>query len=225
MTIDLLELIFKLFLSCLLGGIIGLERESVNRPAGFRTHILVTVGATIVMITNIELMDIFAKSSITPDRLGASVISGIGFLGAGTIIRDGSVVKGLTTAASLWATACIGLALGAGFYTISILATVFVFLTLEFFPIIEKKFSFNQSVSHLKIIVNNDLNEITLITDILSELKIAIKSLKTIKNLEDQTIILYMHIKTNKNTSADELTTNLLSLPGIKEIVVNGEEA
>ncbi|MBN2797118.1 MAG: MgtC/SapB family protein [Clostridia bacterium] len=225
MTIDLLELVFKLFLSCLLGGIIGLERESINRPAGFRTHILVTVGATIVMITNIELMDIFAKSSITPDRLGASVISGIGFLGAGTIIRDGSVVKGLTTAASLWATACIGLALGAGFYTISILTTVFVFFTLEFFPVIEKKLSFNSSVSHLKIIVTNDLNEITLITDILSDLKLSIRSLKTIKNLSEQTIILRMHIKANKNTSVDKLTTTLLSLPGVKEIVVNGDEA
>lgn len=224
MSQDLLELIFKLFLACLLGGIIGLERESVNRPAGFRTHILVSVGATIVMITNLELFDAIGNSNITPDRLGASVISGIGFLGAGTIIRDGSAVKGLTTAASLWTTACIGLALGSGFYTIAILATVFVFLTLEFFPTIEKRFSLHKSPSHLLVKVSKELTDLTLVTDLLSDMKILIQSLKTSKLEDNDLIILQMHIKCHKNLRKEDLAKALLQLDDIKEFNIDGED-
>src|SRR5690606_893530 len=110
----------------LLGGLIGIEREIGNRPAGFRTHTLVCIGSSLVMLTSEFLIGAYADISIPdPARLGAQVISGIGFLGAGTIIKDGSRVRGLTTAASLWVVACIGIAIGAGFYWGAIVAAVF----------------------------------------------------------------------------------------------------
>ncbi len=113
--INVVSITFRIMLAILIGGIMGLERGRKNRPAGLRTHILVCLGAALVMMTNQYVYVAFNASD--PVRLGAQVISGIGFLGAGTIIVTGnSQIKGLTTAAGLWTAACIGLAVGIGFY-------------------------------------------------------------------------------------------------------------
>lgn len=125
-----IELLLRLLLAAALGGFIGYEREHMNRPAGFRTHILVCVGSALVMMTSQYLTYRYSPDAVDPSRLGAQVISGIGFLGAGTILRDGFNVRGLTTAASLWVVSCVGLAVGSGFYIGAIAATSFVFLTL-----------------------------------------------------------------------------------------------
>lgn len=128
---DILTTMFKLTLAALLGGVVGIERENKQRPAGFRTHILVCVGSALVMVTSEYIFQHYqGKTTLDPARLGAQVISGIGFLGAGTIIREGMSVKGLTTAASLWAVACIGLAAGIGFYAGAVYGTVLIYLTL-----------------------------------------------------------------------------------------------
>ena len=120
------SIFFRLALAVLLGGIIGLERGIKGRPAGMRTYMLVALGAALVMITNEYLSGLFI--GIDPARMGAQVISGIGFLGAGTIIitRDRQV-RGLTTAASLWASACMGLAIGVGFYSGALIGMLFIF--------------------------------------------------------------------------------------------------
>jgi len=117
----------RLALAMILGGIIGLERGIKKRPAGMRTYMLVCIGATLVMITNQYLTYLFPYSD--PARMGAQVISGIGFLGVGTIIitRDRQV-RGLTTAAGLWASACMGLAIGIGFYSGALIGMVFIFI-------------------------------------------------------------------------------------------------
>ncbi len=129
MTIGIITL--RLFVAALLGGIVGMERENKKRAAGLRTHVLVSVGSALVMVTSEYIFDQYqGLTNLDPARLGAQVISGIGFLGAGTIIKQGVNVKGLTTAASLWAVACIGLAVGTGFYSAAIIAAVIVFITL-----------------------------------------------------------------------------------------------
>lgn len=117
----------RLFLALVLGGLVGIERESMGRPAGFRTHILVSVGSALIMIVSVYA---FPGRTSDPARLAAQVVSGIGFLGAGTIMREGANVRGLTTAASLWTVAGIGLTVGSGFYFAAILGTVLVVLTL-----------------------------------------------------------------------------------------------
>lgn len=120
------EIVLRLILSAILGGAIGFEREAHNRPAGFRTHILVTIGSTLIMLVSIN-MGPNADSS----RIAAQVVSGIGFLGAGTILRTGNNIEGLTTAASLWVCSAIGLAMGSGFYLGGIVVTVIVLFFLE----------------------------------------------------------------------------------------------
>ena len=128
----IIDAVVKMVLTVLFSGIIGFEREHSHRPAGFRTHILVAVGSTLVMMTSkFVFLEYQGIVTVDPTRLGAQVISGIGFLGAGTILREGFSVKGLTTAASLWAVSCIGLAVGAGYYIGAFVTTFVIYITLN----------------------------------------------------------------------------------------------
>jgi putative Mg2+ transporter-C (MgtC) family protein len=126
---ELAEVLIKMALALVCGGILGVERERKKRPAGFRTYMLVCVGATLAMMTNQYIFELYGTGD--PSRMGAQVISGIGFLGAGTIITTvHNRVKGLTTAAGLWAAASIGLALGVGFYVGAIFGTIVIFFAM-----------------------------------------------------------------------------------------------
>ena len=131
----------RLLCAMIVGMVIGTEREYTHRPAGMRTHILVALGACAVMITG-QLIFVQYRSfggNSDPARLSAQVITGVGFLGAGTILREGTNVKGLTTAASLWAVACLGIAAGAGYYTVALAGMVFIFITLTVFEVLQTK--------------------------------------------------------------------------------------
>jgi len=131
-------LIFRLVLAAVLSGAIGFEREFHGRAAGFRTHILLCVGSTLIMLTSIHIFDLYyTKASVDPARIAAGVITGIGFLGAGTIMHSRSSIRGLTTAASLWVVAGIGLAVGSGLYLGSIATTILAIVTLMVFSRIE----------------------------------------------------------------------------------------
>ncbi len=131
--------VFRLLLAVLFSGLIGLEREVSGRAAGFRTHILVCVGSALMMLTGIHLFQTFrGMVEVDPGRIAAQVVSGIGFLGAGTIIQFRDSVRGLTTAASLWAAAGIGLAVGSGFYVGAAAGTVVVLLVLYLFSTVER---------------------------------------------------------------------------------------
>ena len=145
------EVVIRLVLAILIGGAVGYERESKNRPAGFRTHILVCLGAAVIsLIQDYTVSDTIRLIGQNPllanalkadsGRLGAQVISGIGFLGAGTIIHEKGSVKGLTTAASIWVVACIGLAIGSGYYTLSVLSAISAVVVLVSLKKFEEKF-------------------------------------------------------------------------------------
>lgn len=126
------QIILRLIVGAILGGLVGFERETHNRRiAGFRTHILVCVGSTLIMLTSIYIFEVYGKiAPADPARIAAGVITGIGFLGAGTIIRSSTTITGLTTAASLWTISGVGLAVGCGFYTAACVATLIVLATL-----------------------------------------------------------------------------------------------
>jgi putative Mg2+ transporter-C (MgtC) family protein len=120
------EHILRLVIAIIIGGLVGIEREAYHKPAGVRTHMLVCLGATLFTIVSIV---------ISPQgefiRIAAGIVTGIGFLGAGTIFKTKDTIKGLTTAASLWAVAGIGLAIGAGLYVITVAAAILVILVLQ----------------------------------------------------------------------------------------------
>ena len=140
----------RMCLAAVLGGVIGYERQSSHRPAGLRTHVLVAVGAALVMCTSEYVVLRMGGTDVT--RMGAQVISGIGFLGAGTILREGFTVKGLTTAASLWAVSCVGLAAGIGFWSGALIATAVIYVTLNTLRKVRNKHS---SIRTLYIGVSN----------------------------------------------------------------------
>lgn len=125
------ELFFRLVLACVLGGVIGYERQSRRKSAGLRTNMLVCLGSCLVMVLSQALYrEVEGLTNADPARLAAQVVSGIGFLGAGAIMKEGLTVTGLTTAACLWVVAGVGLAVGAGFYSGALMATALVFVTL-----------------------------------------------------------------------------------------------
>lgn len=121
-----LESLFQILLSALLGGFIGLEREYRQKPAGFRTHLLVSVGSTLFTILSIEAFRNFGSVVVDPSRVASNILTGIGFIGAGAILHHQDRVVGLTTAAGLWLTAAIGMAVGTKFYTIAVATTVII---------------------------------------------------------------------------------------------------
>lgn len=142
MKLTFLDVALRLLLACICGGIIGINRGLKNRPAGIRTHTIICMGSALTMILGIYFSvmlgewNIAASADVT--RIGAQVISGIGFIGVGTIMVTGKQkIKGLTTAAGLWASACMGLAIGAGFYLAAIIGCVFIIITVVLFSRLE----------------------------------------------------------------------------------------
>ena len=131
--------VMRLVVAAFLGGVIGLERQQRHKSAGLRTHILVCLGSCLVMILSYKLyIGVQGLTNADPARLAAQVVSGIGFLGAGTIMKEGLTIKGLTTAASLWVVAGVGLAVGAGYYVGAVATTVLSVLALTFLPRFER---------------------------------------------------------------------------------------
>ena len=126
MIIPTTEQIIKLLIAIALGGIVGLEREKMHKPAGLRTHILVCIGAALATIVSVDYF------GADPARIAAAIMTGIGFVGAGAIIASGKDVHGLTTAASIWTIAAIGIAIGVGYYILASIAAVLVLVVLVF---------------------------------------------------------------------------------------------
>ncbi|MGE3403654.1 MAG: MgtC/SapB family protein [Vicinamibacterales bacterium] len=122
------------------GALIGIERELKNKPAGFRTNILICVGASVYMCVGLLLTDATNNPGIDPTRIAAQVVTGIGFLGAGAIIQDGGRVTGLTTAATIWVVAGIGLVAGAGFPVLAVVSAALVLLTLAVLGAVERRY-------------------------------------------------------------------------------------
>ncbi|NLA14833.1 MAG: MgtC/SapB family protein [Tissierellia bacterium] len=146
--LNIYSITLRIVLSMICGGIIGLERSRKNRPAGFRTYMIVCLSSALVMMTNQYIYNNFSGSD--PARLGAQVISGIGFLGAGTImITSRNQIKGLTSAAGLWASACLGLAIGVGFYSGAVIVALIVFIIITFFKKIDYMLTSNNRIINI----------------------------------------------------------------------------
>lgn len=221
-TIDAL---IKLGVTTILSGFIGFEREHSHRPAGFRTHILVAVSSSLVMLTSVYIFD---SQGMTGDvtRMSAQVLSGIGFLGAGTILREGFSVKGLTTAASLWAVACIGIAVGAGFYAGALVATFVIYLTLNSL----KRFIVRGSAGKLLFIEIRDVGtQIPLITKTIKQCGGTIHSMEVVytetkdlkfKRRKDTSVIKVLVFPKNDDSLA-LMTTTIRSMSDVEDIYVD----
>lgn len=213
------EVAARLLMAMVLGGVIGFEREIGNRPAGFRTHTLVCVGSTLVMLTSQYLFEAYSGIvNLDPARLGAQVISGIGFLGAGTIIKYGPHVRGLTTAASLWVVACVGLAIGAGFYWGAITATVLVYITLILLKKVEKIFVRDVGTIEINLGLENKPGQIAKVTDVMGRLSVQIKDIRMIHNEdedEDTWTKVKFYVRLPAGMHKDTLMAELKQVDGV----------
>lgn len=157
------EFILRLFLAGIMGAIIGLDREYRAKEAGYRTHFLVSLGSALIMIVSqhgfSEILDT-PNVNLDPSRIASQVVTGIGFIGAGTIILHKQIVRGLTTAAGIWATSGIGLAIGAGMYALGISATILTLIGLEVLSFFFKKVGMKSSVVELTTDNKETLNQL-----------------------------------------------------------------
>ncbi|OIJ17108.1 magnesium transporter MgtC [Anaerobacillus alkalilacustris] len=178
---DTTIMMLRLVVAAILGGIIGVEREYHKHPAGFRTHLLVCVGACLIMLLAMFGFQGYMEENIQyvnfdPSRLAAYVVSGIGFLGAGTILVQGYTVRGLTTAASIWVVAGIGLSVGVGMYFAAIFTTGIVILSLMFLNKVDESFSRKKEKTEA-IVIHAESKDTTLLSiiNIFEENKINVK--------------------------------------------------
>ncbi|AIY78678.1 MgtC/SapB family protein [Clostridium botulinum] len=212
--VNIASIILRLTLATLCAGIIGAERGRKNRPAGFRTHILVCIGATLIMITSQYMRDVLhSTGDIT--RLGAQVISGIGFLGAGTIIVVGkNQVTGLTTAAGLWACACMGLAIGIGFYEGAIIACVFMLIVVTGLHKLDL-----YSRTHSRIMdVYTELRDIKGVANFMKADGTKISNIEVKKattNKDDRIIALTMTLKLSQKCNHSDYTLQLHNIEDV----------
>lgn len=216
----------RLVVAAVLGGIVGLERGSGDRPAGFRTHILVCVGSALFMLVSIYGIDTFYVGNLNvtnvelrhdSTRIAAQVVSGIGFLGAGTILHEGLTIRGLTTAASLWIVSAIGLAVGSGMYLIGTVATIVTMITLVTFHSWEKRFagSSRSERRFVRVITQNRPGSITDVTGYLASKGIKVKTMNVKTDRQENNLVLELYIKVEKSVDLADIIRGLQGINGV----------
>lgn len=205
------ELFLRLVLSCILGGIIGYERQSRRKSAGLRTNVLVCLGACLIMVLSQALYEnVEGRTNADPARLAAQVVSGIGFLGAGAIMKEGLTVTGLTTAACLWVVAGVGLAVGSGFYSGALMTTALVFVTLGSLSRLDDWVDHEKNIG-LNIYTVDKPGQLMDISTCLEDLQLKVRGIK-VKADEDEV-----------ETNGDKLmyiNLEIFNKQGIKSIVI-----
>ncbi|RQD78107.1 MAG: MgtC/SapB family protein [Candidatus Syntrophonatronum acetioxidans] len=226
------ELILRLVLAALLGGLVGFERERHSRPAGFRTHILVCVGCSLVMLISTyafsgELGEI--GSGADPSRIASHAISGIGFLGAGTILRHGNTIRGLTTAASLWVVAVIGLAIGSGFYMGALVTTFILLTSLYTLKGVENYLAKKQRLRSLSIMAVDKPGLLGRIGAVFGRLGINITNVdmsdaEYLEAYQARVISLSFMLRVPPDFSPEELFQKVIQIDEVLEMTWDGEE-
>lgn len=210
--------LLRLGLAACLGGAIGYERELHGRAAGLRTHILVCVGSALIMLTAEHLFAVYGgRANIDPGRLAAHVVSGIGFLGAGTILQTRASVRGLTTAAGLWTAAGIGLAVGAGFYSGSLGATALVLAALYMLTRWEWA---RLRKSRFKSVTIHAAGQVELLGEIRAALGAAGAEIQDFEvQKQDGHVVLQLAVRLSTLGHDDELTRAIMSVAGVSRVV------
>jgi putative Mg2+ transporter-C (MgtC) family protein len=227
LSFDLITL-GKLLLAAILGAIIGLEREIHGRPAGFRTHLLVSLGACLYVITSIHFYTVYGNFSgtqpvgVDPGRVAAQVVTGIGFLGAGAIIREKYSVRGLTTAACLWIAAAIGIACGVGLFGISIVVTILSLLSLLLLKKVETRLS-RDTYIYLRLCCEDRPGISALIDAGLESCSIYPLHASIEKNISTAELHLMYQVRSSSKDLSQESVEALASIPGMKRVSMGWE--
>lgn len=213
-----LEIILRLLVAAVLGAAVGFERERDNQPAGLRTHMILVIGATLAMALSINLSEMGERGD--PARLAAQVVSGIGFLGAGAILRYGFNVKGLTTATTLWSMAIVGLAVGYGYYLIGIATTALMLITLTILNALEKKFVRTSVIRYITIQASDHPGLIKSVRKIITKMADKTLSFSVQKNLKSKRIRIQVAAHVSKGEKLEDLTETISNIEGVRGIKI-----
>ena len=229
------EFIIRLFMALVLGFALGLERELTNKYAGLRTHILVTLGACIFTIISIYGFPTFAQGDNVilhqatgirdTSRVAAQIVTGIGFIGAGTVLRNGPMVFGLTTAATLWIAASIGMACGSGMYGVATLATFASVLVLTLIRVFERKVlnCSSKNIRRLKVTLFCQQEEVDSIKDFMTDNFKSVEALKIQKLFENpEKIKISMTVEIVSKKPIQSLYKKVEKLKGVDSISIQG---
>ncbi|MCD6354767.1 MAG: MgtC/SapB family protein [Prolixibacteraceae bacterium] len=213
--------LLRIVFSFIIGTLIGIEREAHSQPAGLRTHILISIGATLVMLISIYIPQTFTRfQNGDPGRIAAQVVSGIGFLGAGVILKFGADVKGLTTAASIWVMAAIGLAIGAGMYSISIIGVVVVLLALVIMDIFERRIFKERTLKKIELLVKKKDSDLEELKKLLTGLDVRIVSSGIERNVNEATSKITFLVAVSRKLNIQLISNALEQHPGMVAISV-----
>ena len=208
-----LDILLKIFLSATLGGIIGLERELHHKEAGLRTNILIAVGSTLLTILSVKLAG--DSASADPTRIIAQIVTGVGFLGAGAIIQARFAIHGLTTAASIWTVAAIGIAVGSGYYFLSFVITLFILIILISFKAVARMLEKQKKMFAYVIKTEDRASILAEIKNVLTETGITAIHTRLSKTRKEYLIEIVL---TTSDTKNREFIGKALQLRGVKEI-------
>ena len=217
------EILIRLGLAALLGMIVGYERERQNQPAGLRTHAILAIGACLAMTIsiNIAMQFVPAVPNGDPGRLAAQVVSGIGFLGAGAILRYGTNVKGLTTATSLWTIAIVGLAVGAGHYFSAVGTTILLILVLVVLNFLEKRLIRVFQTINVSVTAHENPHLVEGLMELFKRLKKTVLSMGVEADPVKQNLTVTMVVKTIEDDPMTDIREALEALPGITHYRLN----
>ena len=216
------QIILRILLGAALGAVIGFERERDNQPAGLRTHMILVIGATLAMVLSVNLGYLFARpgTPADPARLAAQVISGIGFLGAGAILRYGFNVKGLTTATSLWTMAIVGLAVGAGYYLIGVITTALMLLVLGLLNVIENRFVRTSVSRYISLQADYRKGVVKSIRQLVNEFADDLLSFTIQKHVKNKRIRIQIVARIHRDQTLEDLVDALSDIEGVRSLKV-----
>lgn len=216
MEITVLESVLRLVFALALGGLIGLERERHGRAAGLRTHILMAVGSALIMEISLYGFPTDPAQGLTrdPARLAAQVVSGVGFIGAGTVLREGLTIRGLTTAASIWVVSGIGLAVGAGFYGGALATSMLAITTLLLLRPLEHRFltPYHQT---LTLVVADRPGQLGAVSSLIGQRNASIRNVQMTEGPDPERVTLEITLRVPPDVDRLQLLGELQSLPGV----------
>jgi len=211
------DVLLKLVLAVVLGGLVGFERESHNRPAGLRTHIILCVGATLLTIVSISMSRDLGNERLTdPTRIAAQIVSGIGFLGGGAILRLGATVKGLTTAAAIWTVTGVGMAVGAGYFFAAIVVVLIMLFTLRvlararFQDIFIKKRMYRE----MTLIARSSPDLLGSVEKVFAANHVFLKNIEVEREISDPNVEVRAIVSAPERVNLNKLSDEIFQIPG-----------
>ncbi|MDX9851428.1 MAG: MgtC/SapB family protein [Anaerolineaceae bacterium] len=215
-----MDIVIRLGVAFLLGAVIGIEREMDNQPAGLRTNIILVMGSALAMILSVSLAHRYTPVGGIgdPARLAAQVVSGVGFLGAGAILHAGANIRGLTTAATIWTMAVVGLAVGAGYFSAAVMVTVALFIVLGVLDKFEHRFFYPKWIVPVTMWIKDEKPDMEFLRNIFQNKHLRLLSISQDLDMVTMESVVELEFSCRRPNLLDEVQQKIISVPGLYKV-------